>query len=169
MTILTVVSGVAGVLAVSAAATLLLPRHIHVERKMTMNAGVQEILALAASNTGYQDFNPYSGSDPDLKITHFGPETGVGSGFHFDGKEGKGSQTVSAITDNSVTYAIDLGPMGQPTQTITVTPSEEGSLVVWSMDADMGMNPIARVIGRFMDGMMGKTFEAGLKNLAGAA
>ena len=103
-----------------------------------------------------------------MKITHFGPETGVGSGFHFDGKDGKGNQTVAAISENSVSYMIDLGAMGQPTQTISVTPTDDGSLVVWSMDADMGMNPIARVIGRFMDGMMGKTFESGLQNLASA-
>jgi len=168
MAILTIVSGVAGVLVVAAAATMLLPRHVHVERQVMMESSVQDILALASSNKGFQEFNPYVASDPELEITHFGPENGVGSGFHFDGKEGKGSQIVSTISSDSVSYAIDLGAMGQPTQTISATALDNGSLVIWSMDADMGMNPIARVIGRFMDGMMGKTFEAGLKNLASA-
>lgn len=168
MAILTIVSGVAGVLVVAAAATMLLPRHVHVERQATMDSKADDILTLAASNTGYQEFNPYHAADPDLQITHFGPATGVGSGFHFDGKDGKGSQTVANISPDSVSYAIDMGAMGQPKQTITVTPVGNGNLVTWSMDADMGMNPIARVIGRFMDGMMGKTLEAGLKNLESA-
>jgi len=169
MTLLTVVSGVAGVLAIAAAGSLLLPRRVHVERQMTLQAEPHDILSLAASNTGYQRFNPYISTDPDLSITHFGPSEGVGSGFHFDGKDGKGRQTVAAVTKQSVSYAIDLGPMGQPTQTISVTPTANGSLVTWSMDTDLGINPIARVIGRFMDSMMGRIFEKGLKNLASAA
>ena len=147
------------------AATYLLPRHITVERSATIGATPSDILTLAASNSGYQAFNPYKTADPDLKIEHFGPERGVGSGFAFDGKDGKGTQVVADITDSRVTYAIDLGAMGKPTQKITATPGANGTHVVWSVEADMGLNPIARVIGLFMDGMMGKTLDQGLINL----
>ncbi len=158
----------AGILALATAATYLIPSKVQVERTAIIDANPQTILQLAASNTGYQAFNPYKASDPNLKITPFGPESGVGSGFHFDGKEGKGSQTVAAVTDTSVTYDIDLGPMGQPTQSLTVTPTANGTQVTWRMETDMGMNPIFRVFGLFMDAMIGKTFEAGLANLAKA-
>ncbi len=56
--------------------------------------------------------------------------------------------------------------MGTPTQTITVAAAPEGTKVTWAMDTDMGMNPIARVFGLFMDRMMGATFARGLKNMA---
>lgn len=147
------------------AATFLLPRDVVVERTAVVQAAPADIIARASSNTGYQSFNPYASADLDLKITHFGPERGVGSGFHFEGKDGKGQQTVSTITDTSVTYAIDLGAMGQPTQTLTVLPVANGTKVTWTMQADMGLNPIKRTFGLFMDKMIGKTLEQGLSNL----
>ena len=168
MEVWTIITGGVGVLAVAAVATLALPRHVHVERQATLNATPDAVLALAASNEGYQRFNPYLTADPNLKISHFGPSSGVGSGFHFDGSDGKGSQTVSGISDTAVKYDIDMGKMGQPKQMISAVPDGDGVRVTWAMDMDLGMNPIARVFGLFMDRMIGKTFEQGLDNLASA-
>lgn len=150
------------------AATYALPRHVSVERAKTLTASPEAVLALAASNQGYQSFNPYKSMDPNLQIDLFGPKTGAGSGFHFDGKDGTGSQTVSQVTSEAVTFAIDLGALGQPTQSIRAVPAEDGAEVIWRVDADMGFNPIFRIMGLFMDGMMGPTFELGLENLADA-
>ena len=158
-----------GFLTLAISSTYMIPSAVHVERTAIIDATPDEVIALAASTEGYQRINPYAAVDPDLKITPFGPASGVGAGFHFDGKDGKGSQTVASVTANQVTYAIDLGPLGQPTQTIAVAAAPGGTKVTWSMDTDMGMNPIARVFGLFMDRMMGATFARGLKNMAEAA
>lgn len=168
MSVWTILVGGVGVIALAAASTLLLPRQVHVERQATVSAAPEAVLELAASNQGYQKFNPYLTADANLKISLFGPSSGVGSGFRFDGKDGKGSQTVAQITSSSVRYDIDLGAMGQPTQQISVVPTSDGTLVTWSMDMDLGFNPVARVFGLFMDGMVGKTFEQGLLNLSSA-
>ncbi|MEO0767350.1 MAG: SRPBCC family protein [Pseudomonadota bacterium] len=168
MTLWTILASGAGVVAIAAAGSLLLPRHVHVEREATLQADPEAVLALAASNTGYQQFNPYLSVDPALKIDPFGPPTGVGSGFAFDGKDGKGTQVVAEVTDAAVRYDIDLGPMGQPTQMIAVDPVADGVRVTWSLDADMGFNPVGRVMGLFLDGMIGKTLDRGLGNLAAA-
>ena len=168
MTFLTILAGTAGVLTLAAAGSLLLPRHVYVERQATLQGDADAVLTLAASNAGYQQFNPYITADPALKIEPFGPTTGVGSGFAFDGKDGKGTMTVADVSAQAVRYDIDLGPMGTPTQTIAALPTDAGVQVTWSMDADMGFNPIGRVMGLFMDGMIGKTFETGLGNLAAA-
>ncbi|RVT86933.1 polyketide cyclase [Rhodobacteraceae bacterium CCMM004] len=169
MTLMQILAGSAAVVAVLVASTLLLPRHVHVERQAVIDADAAAVLALAASGEGYQRFNPYSSTDPDLSITLFGPASGVGSGFHFAGKEGKGSQTVSAVTGGTVHYQIDLGAMGRPQQTIRAEPRADGAHVTWSMQADMGFNPVGRVMGLFMDRMVGPTFERGLANLETAA
>lgn len=151
------------------AATFALPRHVSVARTATFDADAQAVLALAASNQGYQEFNPYKNSDPALKIDLFGPVSGVGSGFHFDSKDGKGSQTVTEVTPEKVTYAVDLGPLGQPTQSITVMPTDAGTEVTWRVESDMGFNSAFRVFGLFMNGVMGPVFEQGLENLAEVA
>lgn len=147
--------------------TMILPKNVHIERSAVIDATPEALYSLVASNKGYQEFNPYKNADPNLKIDLFGPEAGIGSGFAFDSKDGKGTQTVSAIEPNkSVTMAIDLGSMGKPTQKFTFDAKGGQTKVVWTMVADLGYNPIGRVFGLFMDGMIGKTLEQGLKNLS---
>ena len=99
----------------------------------------------------------------------FGPAEGVGSGFRFEGKEGKGTQTVTAVTSSSVTHLIDLGAMGKPVQIIEAEATDTGTQVTWTVASDMGFNPVFRIFGLFMDRMLGKTYELGLKNIKGLA
>ncbi|MEO0487758.1 MAG: SRPBCC family protein [Pseudomonadota bacterium] len=155
-----------GTLAILAAATQALPRHITVERTATIEAAPAAVIAMAASNEGYQRFNPYIDFDPELRLEMFGPASGVGSGFTFDGKDGTGQQVVAAVADDRVTFDLDLGPMGQPVQAISAVPAGNGAQVTWTMDMDLGLNPVARVMGLFMDGMVGPSFEQGLANIA---
>lgn len=155
-----------GTAATLAVGTLALPRHVHIERSAMIEGIPQTVLAMAASNTGYQSFNPYRDLDPNLQVELFGPQSGVGSGFTFSSKDGVGSQTVSSVTPDTVHFDIDLGPLGQPTQAISAIATDDGTQVIWTMDADMGFNPLFRVMGLFMDGMVGPNFEQGLENIA---
>jgi hypothetical protein len=157
-----------GAIAVLAADTMFLPRNVVVQRTGSVAVSPAAIMAMATSNQGYQKFNPYLKADPALKIEMFGPASGVGSGFKFDGKDGTGMQSISAVSANRVDYAIDLGAMGKPNQSIAVAADGTGSSVTWTMQADMGNNPIGRIIGLFMDGMVGPTFENGIKHMGEA-
>lgn len=165
MTNLQILAAAAASLSVLVSSTFLLPRSVRVERSAVVPAAPAAVIALAASSEGYQRFNPYRSTDPTLKIETFGPASGVGSGFRFDGKEGTGSQTVTALGEGRVDYAIDLGAMGKPRQSLSATPEGTGSRVVWTMETDLGLNPAARVFGLFLDGMVGSVFETGLANL----
>jgi len=159
-------------LAIAAAIVLiamLLPRKVVVTRQANVNLSPQDVIARVASTEGFQTFNPYCTTDPDLKITPFGPISGIGSGFRFEGKEGKGTQTVIAETKKSVTHLIDLGAMGKPVQTIEAEETNTGTRVIWTVTSDMGFNPVFRIFGLFMDRMLGKTYELGLKNIAAVA
>ncbi len=146
----------------------LLPRRLVVHRTAIIDSEPNALITLASSSDGYQRFNPYLSSDPSLKIQSFGPANGVGSGFYFDGKEGKGSQTIARITPKSVHYDIDLGPMGRPEQILSFDTSSSGTEVSWKMLMDFGFNPIARIFGLFLDRMVGSKIELGLANLVTA-
>lgn len=152
-------------IAAIALGAFLLPRRVIVTRQADVAARPEEVIARAASTQGFQSFNPYAETDPALKITPFGPASGVGSGFRFEGKEGKGTQTVTAVSQDSVTHQIDLGAMGKPVQTIRAEATPEGSRVTWSVASDMGYNPVFRIFGLFMDRMLGQTYERGLRNI----
>jgi len=154
-------------LAALAAAPFLLPERTRVERTATLKAAPAEIYKLLTSSKGFQTFNPYKDTDPALKITFVGPEQGVGAAFAFEGKEGKGTQTITHLEeDRAVTMEIDLGAMGQPEQTFELIPTDNGTQVVWGINAKFGMNPIGRVFGLFMDKIQGATIERGLGNLS---
>ncbi len=157
------------ILAATALGALLLPRKVVVTRSAEVPMTPADIITRVASTEGFQSFNPYCTTDPDLKITPFGPASGVDAGFRFEGKEGKGTQTVTAVTDTSVTHLIDLGAMGKPVQVIEAKPTGSGANVTWTVTSDMGFNPVFRIFGLFMDRMLGKTYELGLKNMAGLA
>ena len=155
--------------AVLAAATQALPRHVSIERTAMIDVAPEAVIELAASNAGYQRFNPYKDLDPDLQVQMFGPTSGVGSGFSFESKDGAGQQRVAAVTADQVVFDLDLGPLGQPTQAISAVAINGGAQVTWSMDMDLGLNPVFRVMGLFMDDMIGPHFELGLANIAGVA
>ncbi|MEM9573653.1 MAG: SRPBCC family protein [Pseudomonadota bacterium] len=158
------------ILAAIIVAPFALPSSKTVERTATINADQETLYAMIASPRGYQKFNPYHDTDPDLKIEFLDIEQGIGAGFSFKGKEGKGTQTVTALEENKkVTMLIDLGSMGKPVQTFTLSPVENGTQVVWSTKSEFGMNPIGRVFGLFLDSMLGETYERGLRNLEKAA
>ncbi|WP_147114376.1 polyketide cyclase [Tateyamaria sp. syn59] len=106
-------------IAALAVTTFALPGHVSIERKAVMDVAPQAVLDLAASNTGYQTFNPYKDLDPDLQVDMFGPASGVGSGFTFQSKDGAGQQSATSVASDQVIFALDLGPLGQPTQAIS--------------------------------------------------
>jgi hypothetical protein len=165
MSIITKIAIVSVVLAGGVASGFLAPDHVVVTRTATTNASPQAVLQLAASNQGYQTFNPYKAADPALKITPFGPASGVGSGFAFDGKDGKGTTIITSHTANRVDYQIKLDGMGAPTQAIQTKVTPQGTHIEWSMRMELGNNPAMRLMGLMMPAMMGPTLEQGLGNL----
>ncbi|MEM6914371.1 MAG: polyketide cyclase [Pseudomonadota bacterium] len=156
-------------MAALAGATLVLPRHVSIERSALIGVAPGAVIELAVSNTGYQAFNPYKDLDPNLKVEMFGPTSGVGSGFAFKSKDGAGQQTVASITSDQVVFDLNLGSLGQPTQAISVVALDRATEVTWSMDMDLGTNPFFRVMGLFMEGVIGPNFELGLANIADVA
>jgi Polyketide cyclase / dehydrase and lipid transport len=168
MTILSYVGYGAGVIAILAAGTLLLPRNVRVERVASIAAAPADVIAVASSAESYQTFNPYKKADPAFKYEVFGPTSGVGSGWKFESKDGKGQAVVTKVAADRVEYAVDLGAMGKPNQTIMVVADGTGSKVTWAMDADMGYNPIGRVMGLFLDGMIGQNHANGIQLLGEA-
>lgn len=119
-------------------ATLALPRNVTIERSAVIDASPEAVITLAASNTGYQTFNPYKDLDPNLQVEMYGPASGVGSGFSFESKDGAGQQTVASVTSDQVSFDRDLGPLGQPTQAISAV-ARRGPLQIDQDHAQGGM------------------------------
>jgi hypothetical protein len=150
-------------------AAYLLPRQVHVDRSIAIEA---PRAAVFAQINGFQTFNtwsPWFELDPNAKYTFEGPATGVGSKMSWVGDPstlGSGSQVITAVqADERVASDVDFGQGGIAKQVITLAGNGAGTKVVWGLDIDLGMNPISRYFGLAMDGMVGRDFEKGLRNL----
>jgi Polyketide cyclase / dehydrase and lipid transport len=145
---------------------LMLPANKRIERSKLINSSPEAVFALLSTTSGFQKMNPYRDEEPNIKISAIGPNEGIGAGFAFEGKEVQGTQTITALEPNaSVTMQIDLGAMGKPVQTFRLSKEIAGTRVTWTTDNSFGYNPVARVVGLFLEKMVGPTYERGLNNL----
>ncbi len=144
-------------------------RYTTVTRTGHTDAPAEQIIALVSCTEGFTKINPHLTADPKLEITPIGEAVGVGSGFAFRGKNGKGTQTVAQVSDGAVDYAIDMGSMGRCTQRIAAVASERGgSDIEWTMVLDAGGNPLLRIFGMMAGRVVGPTLETGIRNLSAA-
>lgn len=156
-----------------AAIGMLLPRNVHIERSIVIDAPAATVFALV---DGYKQFNkwsPWAALDPNAKYTTEGPVFGVGAKQSWSGDPktvGTGSQEIIEVKQNeSVKSRLEFAGQAPATASFTLTPDTGGTKVVWGLDCDMGKGPVGRYFGLMMDKMVGKDYEkglAGMKSLA---
>ncbi len=170
MTFATLLATAGLVIAGAAAIPFALPDHGRVERSAVVAASPEAVFAILSTSAGFDRINPFRAEDPALAVRFSGPPAGVGAAFAWEGKAGAGTQTIIAAEPAAlVAMRLDLGAMGQPVQSFTLTPVAGGTRVTWTLDADLGAHPVRRVFGLFMDRMLGSTYETGLANLSRVA
>lgn len=147
----------------------LLPRQVHVERDVVIDAAPGEVFPYVNSLKAGADWSPWLGRDPLVVLEYAGPDEGVGARLNWASDQrdvGVGSQEIIlSELDQRVQTALDFGDMGLATAEFLLSPEGEGTRVVWSLDADMGAGPVGRWMGLMMDGWVGGDYERGLANL----
>jgi hypothetical protein len=157
------------VLVVLVVAAYMLPRNVHVDRSITINAPRQAVFSQINGYATFNKWSPWFELDPKAKYTVEGPATGVGAKMSWVGDPstlGSGSQVITASQlDERVATDVDFGQGGIAKQVISLAADGAGTKVTWGIDVDLGMNPVNRYFGLAFDGMIGKDFDKGLKNL----
>jgi effector-binding domain-containing protein len=163
-----ILAGLVAVLVVLAVVGLILPRHVEVKRSVTIDRPASLVYAAVNSFVLFPKWSPWQDLDPNMSQTTEGPRDGVGAKLLWKGndKVGSGTQLITASTaDRSVASDLDFGDMGAAKSLMTLTPDGKATRVTWTVDVDMGANPIGHYIGLTMDGMLGKDFASGLNKL----
>jgi effector-binding domain-containing protein len=157
------------VLIVAAAAVgLILPRHTRVERSVVIDRPASLIFATVNSFQLFPMWSPWQDLDPNMHQFAEGPRDGVGAKLVWSGndKVGSGTQLITGSTpDRSVASDLDFGSMGIAKSLLTLVPDGPTTRVTWTLDVDMGANPIGHYIGLTMDRMIGPDFGRGLSKL----
>jgi hypothetical protein len=107
-----------------------------------------------------------------MEITYSGPPSGTGAGWAWKSKsEGDGKMNFTASEPNRrLAYELFFPDFGTTsTGALELAADGTGTKVTWSMNGDMGSNPLFRWLALFGDKMVGPDFEAGLANLKALA
>ena len=149
-------------------AAYMLPQIVHVERTTVIDRPAASIFPYINSLRRANEWSPWLELDPNLKLTFAGPEEGVGAKMSWTGNKsvGTGSQVITqSIPNRKVAVDLDFGDQGGGKAALTLTTTEHGTRVVWSVDIDVGNNPIGRYMGLSLDKMIGADYERGLAKL----
>lgn len=146
-----------------------LPSKVHVERIAVINAQPDIVFKQVNNLRNWNNWMPWNKLDPNIKIKYYGPEEGTGSGYSWSSENGQVGKGKLSITDSkpneSVITAMNFTGNGVATGSFHLESLEGKTKITWGMDMDMGMNPVAKYIGLFMDQMIGADFEQGLSDL----
>jgi uncharacterized protein YndB with AHSA1/START domain len=169
MTLIRRVAGVLVILAIFfAGIALLLPERFKVERSVEIDAPAPTVYALIADPREWRKWAVWNQRDPGMRIDYSGARSGKGAIWSWQSKsEGSGTmEFTEAIEGAGIVYTLVLADFGMQSKgQLAIVPSGQGVRVLWSNEGELGLNPLHRWFGAFMDKMVGPDFEAGLTNL----
>jgi hypothetical protein len=146
----------------------LLPRQVHVERSIVINAPQAQMFEALNSFKRFNEFSPWAALDPNTQYTYEGPESGVGAKMRWvSSSDDVGSGTneiVESKAPDFIRTKLDFG--GQLAEaTFTFEPADGATRVTWSFDGDLGDNPVMRFVGLMFDKWIGGDYEKGLARM----
>ena len=159
----------AAVLLALVAAGFLLPARQTVTRHITTTAPPAQWFPHLATLKRWPEWTAWNTNRfPDLTLRFEGPDTGVGATMIAAGQS-SGDGTVR-ITDadpaRGIAYVLDFNHGTQIFDgAFRGTNTPGGFLVTWTLDADLGGNPVKRWVGLALGSLMGGDMEQGLANL----
>lgn len=172
-TFLKILGGLVGLVVVLLLVGFLLPAQVHVERSQVIKAPAGLLYEQVNQLKAWNAWSPWHGIDPKTQYTFSEPASGVGSWYTWTSKNpnvGNGKLSIdSVVPAQFIRTRLEFEGM-EPAFADYIFQSEgEGTKVTWTMDADMGGNPLSRWFGLFFDGMIGPDYEKGLSGLARVA
>jgi hypothetical protein len=146
-----------------------LPSQVHVERSRVIAAKPDAVFVQVNNLKNWFNWMPWNKKDPNMQVTWSDVTEGPGAKYSWASSHsevGNGSVTISKSDPNKlVSTELDFMENGKASGDFIFEETAEGTKVTWTMDSDMGMNPVFKFLGLFMDGMVGPDFEQGLATL----
>lgn len=166
------VIGLIALLTVLVAGGYALSPKFSVARSTTIAAPPDKVYSLIADPREWKRWSVWNQRDPAMQITYSGPPSGAGAAWAWTSKnEGDGKMTFTAAEPSRrLAYDLYFPDFGTTSSgALELASAGAATKVTWSMNGDMGSNPLYRWIALFGDRMVGPDFEAGLANLKAVA
>lgn len=144
-----------------------------VQRTVSIQAPPEKIFPLINDFKKWS-WSPFEKTDPAMKRTYSGPESGLGSVYEFDGNAAAGQGRVEIVESTPpsrirLTLDFERPFKGSNEVVFTLEPQGDSTNVTWAMQ---GPSPLFSKVLRTvidMDEMVGSQFEAGLRDLKAIA
>lgn len=165
--LLKIVGGLVALVLLLALVSFAFPRQYRVERSALIKATPEAVLAQVGDLAAWKNWGAWQERDPAMKITYSEKTMGVGAWSSWiSQQEGSGKMTITDYGPDRVAYRLEFPEMGMESRgSIELRPEGGGVRIVWADAGDLGMNPMNRWVGLFLDKMIGPDFERGLSNL----
>ncbi|MEP7300497.1 MAG: SRPBCC family protein [Caldimonas sp.] len=149
-----------------------LPGTFKVVRSTEIAAPAEKVYALVADPRGWKQWSAWNKRDPQMQITYSGPPSGAGAKWEWkSASQGDGAMTFTAAEPaRRVAFDLYFPDFGTTSRgELSFEPKGSATRVTWTMNGDMGKNPLYHWFALAADGMVGKDFEEGLAGLKAAA
>jgi len=161
--------GLGIVIAALVVLSFLLPRHVTIARSIVIEARPAKVFSEVNSLQRFNAWSPWAAIDPQTQYSYSGPEEGVGNAMtwtsdHPDVESGS-QRIIRSEPDQIVESLLEFRDMGIAKTRFRLESQGPRTIVTWSFEVDMGINPAMRYVGLFMDDWVGKPYENGLISL----
>ena len=147
-----------------------MPASFTVKRSLDIRAPADRLFPHVADFNAWSAWSPYEKRDPAMKRRFSGKPSGVGAVYEWDGNRNVGQGRMEILESTAPSKVrIDLQFLkpfkAHNVAEFTFDPHGDNTTVTWAMHGPKTF--MSRVMGLFinMDKMIGKDFEAGLRNL----
>jgi carbon monoxide dehydrogenase subunit G len=149
---------------------LLLPGKSHVERQIEIAAPSAIVFGQINELKNWAAWSPWQQLDPNAKWVFSSPSTaGVGAWYTWEGNKAVGSGKMTILDTDSTKMLhckMEFGGAGDSFADFKLTPKDStATQIVWTLDTDLGINPMARWFGLGFEKFIGPDYERGLANL----
>ncbi len=151
---------------------LLISPKFSVVRSATIAAPPAVVYELVADPRRWKEWSVWNRRDPQMTMSYSGAASGAGAVWAWkSASEGDGRMTFTeAEPGRRIAYELFFPDFGTTsTGALVLSPEGEGTKISWSIDGDLGGNPVSRWFALAMDKLVGKDFESGLANLKAVA
>jgi len=151
-------------------AAIFLPKTVHLEREVSINASPEKIWPLVSNFRNHTKWSPFIKKDPDVILTYEGADATVGSVYAWKGNRevGSGRQTLTKLVEprRVESHLNFIEPFeGEAEAFMILTPAGAVTKTVWGFDSKYPYPMNAMLMFVDIDGMLGKDYSDGLSKL----
>lgn len=159
--------GVVTLIAILGIISISLPRQIHIQRDIIINASAEETYEQLSDLRNWPKWLPGNHTDTGKALSYAGPT--VGSSLHWTSDRRSIGQSVVTIVEaeppKKLVTNLEFEKNDKVHTTFTLVETEEGTKLTWHLEKYMGDNPIHKFSGLLIDSTVGEEFEDGLANI----